>query len=273
MGTVTDDDVQTLFARLRDKAKRVVVNGQTYWRVEGDLLLDEAELRRYAAGQVRLRQARAAGRIGDQPLVAIATEEDGRMIRWAPGKDLVYCVLRRTFAVGGGDGHQLVVESMRQATSDWEQTCGVRFVHRRSADDSDATRPDGVVFTVQEQDTQGTVIASAFFPNDPPEKREVWIDPSFYEQANGGYDPIGVLRHELGHVLGFRHEHIRSDAPPGCPDEQTYGTIDLSKYDPRSVMHYFCGGVGSHKLEISQLDREGAQKAYGPPFSSYSFVD
>lgn len=271
MNTVVDDEVQALFTRLYDKGRRVVVGGVTYWRVEGDLLLDERQLRRYAAEQVRLKQARSAGDAGDQPLVAIATEADGRIIRWAPGKQLVYCVLRRTFA--NGDGYQFVVESMRQATSDWEKVCGVKFVHHRASDESDAAQPDGIVFTVLEQDTEGTVIASAFFPNDPPEMRHVWIDPSFYRQAAGGFDPVGVLRHELGHVLGFRHEHIRSDTPPGCPDEETYGTIDLSRYDPRSVMHYFCGGVGSRKLEISPLDREGAQKAYGPPLSAFSFVD
>jgi hypothetical protein len=66
-------------------------------------------------------------------------------------------------------------------------------------------------------------------------------------------------------VIGFRHEQIRSGAPPVCSKENLDGTIDLTKYDPRSVMHYFCGQVGSRELKITPLDVEGAQKVYGPP--------
>ena len=82
-----------------------------------------------------------------------------------------------------------------------------------------------------------------------------------------------MLRHELGHTLGFRHEHIRSEAPPACPDEPTYDTLDLTAYDPQSVMHYFCGQVGSRELAITDLDRLGAQKVYGPSLSSMMLVE
>jgi len=82
-----------------------------------------------------------------------------------------------------------------------------------------------------------------------------------------------VLRHELGHVIGFRHEHIRSGAPPVCPHEDTTGTINLTDYDPRSVMHYFCGGVGSRTLEITDIDRTGSQQVYGAPLSAFQFIE
>jgi hypothetical protein len=38
-------------------------------------------------------------------------------------------------------------------------------------------------------------------------------------------------------------------------------------------MHYFCGGVGSRDLKITDLDRQGAQKLYGPPLSSLQLVE
>jgi len=47
----------------------------------------------------------------------------------------------------------------------------------------------------------------------------------------------------------------------------------LSAYDPHSVMHYFCGGVGSHDLSITALDRKGARMVYGPPLSAAALVD
>jgi hypothetical protein len=39
------------------------------------------------------------------------------------------------------------------------------------------------------------------------------------------------------------------------------------------VMHYFCGGVGSSQLAMTELDRLGAQKVYGPPFTELLIVD
>ena len=120
-------------------------------------------------------------------------------------------------------------------------------------------------------DSGGRFIAAAFFPNDPPARRRVLIDPSFFD-PDLQFDPVGGLRHELGHVLGFRHEHIRSGAPPACPQEDTFDTVDLTQYDPQSVMHYFCGGVGSPDLAITEVDRKGAQRVYGLPRGSFAFV-
>ncbi|MCE9658962.1 MAG: hypothetical protein K8R60_10410 [Burkholderiales bacterium] len=266
----------SLFERLRAGSKRIVVDGETFWRVEGDSLLDEEQLRRYAQGLEALRQARAEAREAGAPLVAMtdlsAGAEGGKIIRWAPGLELSYAVLRSTFEIGGEAGYDLAVDSTRRATADWEKTCGVRFAHRSGLDASEQLRPEGVVFVVRELDAGGSFIASAFFPDDPANRRRVLIDPSFYA-PDLGFDRVGVLRHELGHVLGFRHEQIRSEAPAGCPDEDTFGTINLGDYDARSVMHYFCGGVGSKTLAITEQDKVGAQKVYGPPLGNFRFVE
>lgn len=86
--------------------------------------------------------------------------------------------------------------------------------------------------------------------------RNLIIDPSYFTTS---FNKTGIMRHELGHVLGFRHEHILSDAPAACPDEMVEGIIQYTQYDPQSVMHYFCGGLGSRDLEISELDKKGLQ--------------
>jgi hypothetical protein len=265
----------SLFDRLYQRAKRIDVDGETYWRVEGDTLLDEDQLRLYAQQREALQAAKVAMQEAGLPLVATAElvgmTEGNRIVRWAPGMELSYSVLRHTFAIGGHAGYQLAVESVRRATADWEKTCGVKFAHKSELDGRGNLRPEGVLFVVREFDAKGQFIAAAFFPNDPVNRRRVLIDPSFYSPALR-FDKVGVLRHELGHVLGFRHEQIRSEAPPGCPDEDTYGTINLGAYDPRSVMHYFCGGVGSEALAITELDRAGARRVYGPPLTDFQFV-
>jgi len=275
MGPQADAVVESLFDRLRVRSKQVTIDGETYWRVEGDLLLDEDQLRLYAQRQEAVKAAQAAAQAAGLGLVATAhlvgMTEGGRIVRWAPGMELSYAVLRQTFSLGGDDGYQLAVESVRQATGDWERTCGVKFAYKPELDESATLSPAGASFVVREFDAGGEFIAAAFFPTDPINRRRVLIDPSFYAPALS-FDRVGVMRHELGHVLGFRHEHIRSERPPGCPDEDTYGTINLNDYDPDSVMHYFCGGVGSRALAITEKDRSASRLVYGAPLSDFHLV-
>ena len=264
--------------------KHVAIDGETLYRVEGDMLLDEEQLESYvqqreAARLAREADARAAegefglvgitDATGSTGLVGVA--QHGKLVRWKPGLVLSYRVVRESF--GEELNYDVVVANMLQATADWEAICGVRFEHREDLDARPGTEPEGALFTVREIETYGAVIAAAFFPNQPADRRRVVIDPSYYDPASE-YDKVGVLRHELGHILGFRHEHIRSGAPAACPDEPTFNTKALTDdYDPRSVMHYFCGGVGSRELKFSDLDRSGAQKLYGPPLADFHFAE
>ncbi|MGP4096825.1 hypothetical protein [Nonomuraea sp. KM90] len=255
--------------------------GQELHCVEGDLVLDADQLGLYEQAQKALRERQAAGAsvpagfggaqlnsslLRGSALIGILRNE--RIVRWAPGTDLTYCVRKPTFP--SDDWYAVVVANMLSAAEAWEATCGVRFTHVSEADESNEAHPPGVVFPVRHIEADGAFIAAAFFPNEPPRRRRLFIDPSYHDSP---YDPVGVLRHELGHILGFRHEQIHSGAPAACPDEPGTETIELAVYDPRSVMHYFCGGVGSPDLEISEVDRTGSQLVYGPPLDRFSFVD
>jgi hypothetical protein len=241
----------------RIKQRSVQIDGKTYYVAEGDLLLDEQELQRYVAKG----PAAPADVSGKPPHELLGILEGGKIIRWKPGLELTYAVKKDGFSE---EELQTVVASVKQATSDWEKTCGVKF---RAVDEGSTPAP---LFSVRRLDSLGRFIAAAFFPNDPVSRRLLVIDPSFFTTS---FDSVGVLRHELGHVLGFRHEHIRSGAPPVCPAEDTADTIDLSKYDPKSVMHYFCGNVGDQKLRISDVDREASQRLYGPPLDQVTYFE
>lgn len=263
--------------------RMVLIDGEVFTAVEGDLLLDidQKELwqetlpSRQAGGWTRLRAPQAGlgeaaiNQFGnDTETRLIGIMQDGKFVRWSPGTVLSYCVLGNTFP--RQEWYEEVVRNMRLATAAWEAVCGVQFEHVAALDSSASTRPAGVLFPVRYIGAGGAFIAAAFFPNDPPSRRRLLIDPSYFSTT---FDHVGVLRHELGHVIGCRHEHIRSGAPPICPDEDTTGTINLTDYDPQSVMHYFCGGVGSKRLEITQLDRIGVQQLYGPPLSAFEFQE
>ena len=268
-----------LYSHLKSNLNTIEVDGTTLYIAEGDTLLDQEQLKIYADVREQENKARAAAEAADkagfgaapveQRRGLIAMTSGGKVVRWKPGAILTYRVARDSF--GGNAAHyQLVVDSMAAATREWEQTCGVNFEHRASLDTKPGVGAEGLLFVVKQFDAQGKFIASAFFPSDPPERRAVLIDPSYYTTS---FDKVGVLRHELGHTLGFRHEHIRNEAPPVCPNESLWDTKVLTAYDPTSVMHYFCGGVGTNALKISQTDRRGAQQVYGPPIASAAMVD
>lgn len=263
-------DESSILATLQAKARTTEIDGQKYYLLEGDLVLDDDELALYALQREALDMARSVGLENvspQQPSGLVAQGAGGKVVRWQPALVLTYCILKTTLTPPGQ--YDMVRANMKLATADWENTCGVKFEHKDVLDDSPGTANPGVLFTVRGIDAGGKFIAASFFPNDPAIRRRLVIDPSYFS-GNLGFDKVGVLRHELGHVLGFRHEHIRSGAPPGCPDEDVFGIIELNAYDPKSVMHYFCGGVGSRDLAITPEDKAASQGVYGSPLREFA---
>jgi Matrixin len=253
------------------------IDGRDYGVLEGDILVPKSELGGGLSPSTRGEAALTYSEVektslspgdpsGSQSYLIGISNGQG-IVRWAPGAVLTYAVLRQTFPDASSYRH--VVEAMRQATDEWMDTCGVEFEHKQQLDSSNTLTPQ-VMFPVRGFDAGGQFIAAAFFPDDPVSRRKVLIDPSFFTTR---FDKTGVLRHELGHVLGFRHEHIRSGAPAVCPDESSSNTFPLSDYDPQSVMHYFCGGVGTRDLRITEVDRAGSQLVYGAPFSQFQLIE
>lgn len=169
-------------------------------------------------------------------------------------KKLTYCISDEF-----GDKKEDVVEAMKLATSDWMDAAGVKFTYKKSEDKNCTAENAKVMFDVRPVNF-GLYLARAFFPSYVRAKRNVLIDESSF-----GYSFVaftGFLRHELGHVLGFRHEHISEDGNGKCKEQNNF--FPVTAYDQYSVMHYpQCGGKNDiENMILSNLDKEGAAEVY-----------
>lgn len=167
--------------------------------------------------------------------------------------NLTYCV-SNSF----GNHKSQVIAAIEAAGNQWEAAADIDFIHVPSQDGNCRATNNSVVFDVRP--TSGaSYLARAFFPNQGRSSRNVIIDSSAY---NTVWSLENILAHELGHALGFRHEHTRPEAGT-CFEDSSWRP--LTPYDSSSIMHYpQCNG-SDNDLTMTATDRVGAAALYGSP--------
>ncbi len=196
----------------------------------------------------------------------LATARQGLIVNTVSGQDdkwsasqalnLTYCISSSSV----GSRYSTMVSAMNTATAEWESAAGggVNFVHASSQDSNCTSRNNNVVFNVR-QVTTNQYLARAFFPSTSRKGREILVATS----AFGNISPwtlTGIMRHELGHTIGFRHEHTRPESGT-CYENSSWRA--LTAYDSSSVMHYpQCNGTQDGDLVLTNLDKSGAAALY-----------
>ncbi len=180
--------------------------------------------------------------------------------KWADSKKmaLTYCV-SNTFPSAR---KTQVINAMAEATAAWEAAAAVNFDYVPAQDANCTNSNNNVIFNVVPINVNGQYIAASFFPSDTRANRVLNIDNSAFTDTSLNF--VGVLRHELGHTLGFRHEHTRPEAgATSCFEDNNWRA--LTSYDSSSVMHYpQCNGTGSFDdLSLTALDKQGVAALYG----------
>jgi len=193
---------------------------------------------------------------------------------------LDYCVSDLFATWVDSPGKDQVVAEVAQAMSDWQNTVNVRFIYHPGEDANCDENNANVDFAV---------VPTSFPIGACASNKMMWSGPAMgcpnsssnivtggilsfnYSSAQPVPSNVGVYRHELGHMLGFRHEHpfnpagsCTRETPNMQGDDLTFRA--LTDYDSSSVMHYSffpCGLLVEY--EISPLDGVGARSVYGMP--------
>lgn len=229
------------------------IEGETFFVIQGDLLIDIDEMFDYYSTYYNDTT--------QYEKLVVDVLPNGIINKMPNADHMNYVVVRSSFP--SEDLYNEVVSNMNEASDQWGTVLHgkVKLTHLKKLDT--VLRPSqqhrDATFTVRYYNAGGKFIASAFFPHYLTYRWKIRVDPSYF---NTRADKTGVFRHEIGHILGFRHEHIRKEAPLDCPRESDTTFDPVTSYDEYSLMHYPCGGFGDLQLKFTQRDIDGSRLIY-----------
>ena len=213
--------------------------------VDGDLAFDEAGLRGYydawfAAAGVPPENLAPMGATNSWPF------PDSFFLSYCIGTDF-------------GDNLAAVETAMQAAASSWSDRVGVQYTYVPEENASCNADNPNVTFDVRPVTGAGYAAVS-FFPDAPRSARSLLVNTPAV--GAGGVALEAILRHQLGHALGFQHEHLWLD--PACTSEDSGLAVQIANYDIDSVMHLpTCRPSEQGGTMQTERDFAGATTIYG----------
>ena len=243
---------------LRTEDGVYIVNGN-------EPVLNEEELRKYYEQLVE--ETSDEGNIAVEQSALIVDRRFSYDNIWslADRQNLTYCIASSDFTSAE---LSKLVSALNTATADWEAAVynRINFIYKSGENSRCSETNTAVVFNVKKENLNpggtedGLVAAASFFPDYPRGHRRLRIDPrSFSTTWYSSAEFVGLIRHELGHVLGFRHEFLN---PQSSCSESVKGGRMLTSFDQNSIMNYdFCDNSRS-RIYLTASDKIGARSVY-----------
>lgn len=185
-------------------------------------------------------------------------ETDLIYIRDMEKRTLRYFIQRSDFSSAEAE---MVAANLARAGQDWTDICiecGIHFIEVAQNSDAD--------FQVVAAPRWFAAMAKAFYPDAAPKDRKLMIARNYFNESSR-YDKTGALRHELGHVLGYRHEQSAAseNQRKACGWSNDTVQTRLTGYDPKSLMHYPCSSyTGNTTFNFSDCDIAAHRRIYAP---------
>ena len=172
--------------------------------------------------------------------------------RWQRGLVLNYVICAETFLTP--DDAVFATNQLTKAIAMWKDV-GVTF--KQVSRNAPATFR--VVYRDLPDNGQRNVLASAFFPNNGlPESRTLSIYALAFAKDHVNHQ-ANFLAHEIGHILGLRHEFSLETETPW------WSAMYMGR-SPNSVMKYYSDSSMWH---VQQQDLDELQAFYDDPMTEY----
>ncbi|KAK4160201.1 putative matrix metallo proteinase-11 protein [Cladorrhinum sp. PSN259] len=167
--------------------------------------------------------------------------------RWVPGSVLKWVVLKEGFKTP--EDADYAAQHLNLACQKWnELDVGVKFEWVKS--------PADATFALWHGGSQGGVLASAFFPN-PNDMSMMLVYSAAFSMPKWKANMWKVFTHELGHVLGLRHEFALDTDPETGKVKESMQAVQFGPRNENSVMTY-----SRNPPEIQNTDVESLRAFY-----------
>ena len=267
----TLEDLRRIDDSITVAIQPIILDSVKYYVVEGDMLLKEREYIAYLKS-LQSRMTKSHFNEDFRAKSVIGIDEAGDTIKWPKDSVLRYSIIRNSFK-NIPKGYETIVEVFNKAIKNWQNVCGIKFYHDQSQDNNALdfpTQGKNLTFIIVGENLFGEHLAYAFFPNEHKPRKKLRIDPRYF---NTKHDKVGLITHEIGHIIGFYHEPVSPERIHLCPEEIVSSTkkTQIGPLNSESVMQMFCKDayLDADKLKIKETDIHAAQHIYGAPESLF----